>query len=196
MAELSRAERKKQAKRAFITLMCIAFGIGVIVGIVSHAIVVKVSATKVMTASNSSFPQVEQTDSPYFTNTLEHTKIHPITTEPVVSNPENEWIKFTATAYCGCQKCCGEWAVKNRPNGKVIGAAGVELIEGVSIAADTSVLPKGTTVEIKSDTVAGTFIVHDTGGALVGNKIDLYFCSHEDALNFGVQTVYLRVIDK
>jgi 3D (Asp-Asp-Asp) domain-containing protein len=103
-----------------------------------------------------------------------------------------EYVAFTATAYCPCEKCCGKWA-NNRPNGKIIGAAGVELEPGVSIAADFSVLPIGTTVEIEG---LGTYKVQDTGAAVTGNKIDIYFLNHDDAVEFGVQTVYLRVLEK
>lgn len=49
----------------------------------------------------------------------------------------------------------------------------------------------GTKVEIKG---MGTYVVEDRGGAIKGNKIDIYFDSHQEALNFGRRTVYLRVI--
>ena len=36
------------------------------------------------------------------------------------------------------------------------------------------------------------YIAEDTGGAIKGNRIDVFFDSHQDALNFGVKymTVY------
>ena len=49
----------------------------------------------------------------------------PLVEEP--AEPEPVLLgSFRITAYCSCEKCCGEWA-KNRPNGIVYGAAGVEL---------------------------------------------------------------------
>ena len=105
------------------------------------------------------------------------------------------WIEFTATAYCPCEECCGEWA-RLRPsdeNGEriIYGATGIILEEGVSIAADTTLYPMGTQFEIAG---MGTYTVQDRGGAIVGNKIDIYFESHEEAKEFGVQTVYLREV--
>lgn len=116
----------------------------------------------------------------------------PTVSESTLTESEPEYIEFRAMAYCGCHLCCGKWA-NNRPNGKIIGAAGVELKQGVSIAADFSVLPIGTSVEIEG---LGTYKVQDTGAAITGNKIDIYFLNHDDAVEFGVQTVYLRVLKK
>ena len=55
--------------------------------------------------------------------------------------------------------------------------------EGVTIAADINVLPYGTKVIIDGH----EYIVQDRGGVINGNRIDIYFESHQDALNFGVQ---------
>lgn len=100
--------------------------------------------------------------------------------------------EYRITAYCACEKCCGEWAL-NRPNGIVYGAAGVELEAGVSCA---SPLPFGTVVEIEG---LGEYIVHDRTAQWVVDKygenlIDIYFSNHEAALEFGLQyhNVYLK----
>ena len=95
--------------------------------------------------------------------------------------------EFKLTAYCSCEKCCGKWAL-NRPkdeSGKdiVYGSTGEVLIAGTSIAVDPSVIPYGSQVEINGH----TYTAHDTGGAIKGNRIDVYFDSHQAALNFGVQ---------
>ena len=107
---------------------------------------------------------------------------------------EVEWIEFVATAYCPCEKCCGVWATK-RPldeNGEqiVYGASGIVLRQGVSVAADTSVYPMGTELEIEN---LGTYVVQDRGGAIKGNRLDFYFDNHTDARNFGRKTVRVRV---
>ena len=90
--------------------------------------------------------------------------------------------KFKLTAYCSCAKCCGKWAY-NRPNGIIYGAIGEELKEGYSIAVDPSVIPYRTEVIIDGK----TYKAQDCGGAIKGNRIDVYFEDHNDALNFGVQ---------
>ncbi|MBM4035842.1 MAG: hypothetical protein FJ291_29230 [Planctomycetes bacterium] len=86
--------------------------------------------------------------------------------------------QFTATAYCSCQKCCGRGA-------KGITASGKGVRRGM-IAADWGVLPRGTRVEL-SAFPGHTFVVEDTGSAIVGNRIDVWFPSHLLARQFGVR---------
>lgn len=88
---------------------------------------------------------------------------------------------FTVTAYCPCEKCCGAYA-----NGYT--ATGAKAIQGVTIAADPDVLPMGTEIELDGH----TYTVQDTGGAIAGNRLDLYFDSHEDALRWGVREKIVR----
>lgn len=98
------------------------------------------------------------------------------------------YTQFTATAYCKCTECNGRWGT-DKPDGQAESATGAKLSEGVSIAADFSVLPPFTQVEISG---MGIYTVHDCGGAIKGNRIDIYFENHEDAQAFGVQTVWVR----
>lgn len=90
--------------------------------------------------------------------------------------------EFKLTAYCSCFICCGVWA-NNRPNGIVYGAIGEELKEGYSIAVDPTVIPYNSEVIINGK----TYEAQDCGGAIKGNRIDVYFENHNDALEFGVQ---------
>ena len=103
--------------------------------------------------------------------------------EPIEEKKEHASLgEFKLTAYCPCEKCCGIWAY-NRPNGVVYGAIGEELKEGYSIAVDPSVILYGTEVVINGK----TYKAQDCGGAIKGNRIDVYFNDHDDALEFGVQ---------
>lgn len=88
---------------------------------------------------------------------------------------------FTVTAYCPCEKCCGAYA-----NGYT--ATGAKATQGVTIAADPDVLPMGTKIEMDGH----TYTVQDTGCAISGNRLDLYFDSHEDALQWGVREKIVR----
>lgn len=95
--------------------------------------------------------------------------------------------EFRLTAYCSCELCCGKWAL-NRPideNGDeiVYGAIGERLKEGYSIAVDPKVIPYRTEVIINGH----TYKAQDCGGAIKGNRIDVYFEDHQAALSFGVQ---------
>ena len=95
--------------------------------------------------------------------------------------------EFKLTAYCSCSLCCGIWA-NNRPideNGDEIiyGAIGERLEEGYSIAVDSTIIPYRTEVTINGH----TYKAQDCGGAIKGNRIDVYFEDHNEALKFGVQ---------
>ena len=95
--------------------------------------------------------------------------------------------EFKLTAYCSCSLCCGKWAY-NRPvdeNGNeiVYGSIGERLNEGYSIAVDPSIIPYRTEVIIDGH----IYKAQDCGGAIKGNRIDVYFEDHNRALEFGVQ---------
>ena len=101
--------------------------------------------------------------------------------------------EFVLTAYCPCEKCCGEYGV-NRPideNGDLIvyGAYGARLEAGVSIATDPDVIGFNQEVYING----GVYRALDTGGNIKGNQIDIYMAGHDEAVEFGVQyaDVYL-----
>lgn len=101
---------------------------------------------------------------------------------------------FTTTAYCACSVCCGIWA-ENRPvdeNGNPIiyTASGTVATEGRTIAVDPSVFPYGSEIIIDGH----TYIAEDCGGAIKGNRLDIYFESHEAALAYGVQEVEVFVV--
>ena len=103
---------------------------------------------------------------------------------------------FKLTAYCSCSLCCGKWAY-NRPvdeNGDeiVYGAIGERLTEGYSIAVDPTVIPYRTEVIINEH----TYKAQDCGGAIKGNRIDIYFNNHQEALNFGVQYAEVFLVVK
>ena len=112
-----------------------------------------------------------------------------------VIEPELTYLgEYTITAYCSCEKCCGVWA-KDRPNGIVYGAAGIELAEGVSVA---STLPFGTQIIIDG---VGQYIVQDRTASWIAEKydnkiIDIYFENHEDALNFGKQYHEIYILNE
>jgi 3D (Asp-Asp-Asp) domain-containing protein len=106
------------------------------------------------------------------------------------TTPPEERIDAVATAYCPCEICCGKWAL-NRPDDIVYTASGAIAEEGVTIAADWSVYSPGTILYIEG---IGERTVQDRGGAISGQKIDVFFNNHEDALRFGRQEVRIKVI--
>lgn len=89
---------------------------------------------------------------------------------------------FTLTYYCPCKKCCGKYA-------SGITASGTTATAGRTIAA-SSQYSFGTKMIINGH----TYTVEDRGGAIKGNKIDIYVDSHQEALKLGRKTnvpVYL-----
>ena len=83
--------------------------------------------------------------------------------------------EYKITAYCPCSKCCG------KSDG--ITATGVLARQGRTIAVDPQKIAYGDRVIINGH----TYTAEDCGGAIKGNRIDVYFDSHEHALEFGVQ---------
>jgi 3D (Asp-Asp-Asp) domain-containing protein len=96
------------------------------------------------------------------------------------------WMEVTA--YCPCTRCCG-------PRAQGITASGHPVTHnaGRFVAADTSVLPFGTRVSIPGYHDATPVPVLDRGGAIKGAKLDLYFPTHDQALQWGRQWVMVTV---
>lgn len=85
--------------------------------------------------------------------------------------------------YCNCEQCCGIWA-------DGLTASGTVPEEGRTIAMDKR-FPFGTEIVI-GDTV---YRVEDRGGAIKGNKIDIYLDSHSECLKKGrhTETVQIKI---
>ena len=97
----------------------------------------------------------------------------------IVNSNNNGTTKiFKVTAYCSCAKCCG----------KVTGrtASGTHATAGQTVAASGQ-FAFGTKLIINGQ----EYTVEDRGGAIKGNKIDIYVNSHAEALAWGVR--YLPV---
>lgn len=88
---------------------------------------------------------------------------------------------FKITYYCACELCC------DVETG--ITATGAPVIEGQTIAVDPKVIPYGTEVIIGGH----VFTAEDCGGAIKGDRIDIYVNDHQHALALGVDysDVYL-----
>ena len=89
----------------------------------------------------------------------------------------------TATAYTGsCKGCSGITAtginLKKNPNMKVI-------------SVDPKVIPLGTKVYVEG---YGNAIAGDTGGAMKGKKIDVFFSSQQKAIQWGRKSVKVKIL--
>lgn len=90
---------------------------------------------------------------------------------------------YKVTAYCSCAKCCGRYA-----SGYT--SSGTKATAGRTVAASSS-LPYGTKLNINGK----TYVVEDRGGAIKGNRIDVYVNSHAEALAWGVKYLPVEVIN-
>ena len=93
-------------------------------------------------------------------------------------------LTMSATAYTAyCAGCSGVTAngtdLRANPGAKVI-------------AVDPNVIPLGTRVWVEG---YGEAIAADTGGAIKGNKIDVFIPTQEGALNWGRRTVTVKILN-
>lgn len=102
------------------------------------------------------------------------------------------------TGYCKCKQCCGwERNWYGRPTSKGSGKAkkvgrtsqGTKAKVG-TIAADTGKYPFGTIMQVPG---YGYGRVEDRGSAIKGEKIDLFFKSHKQALQWGRQQRQVKI---
>ena len=89
---------------------------------------------------------------------------------------------YKVTAYCACVQCCG------KTDG--ITASGTQATANRTIAAP-STFAFGTKVVINGI----TYTVEDRGGAIQGNRIDIYMDTHYEALQWGVRYVEVEVLN-
>lgn len=103
--------------------------------------------------------------------------------ETLINNDNNTSVSeaksFRATAYC----------LKGRT------ASGRNVSRGI-VAADTRILPLGTRIQISGGAYSGTYTVADTGGAVRGNKVDIWVPSCSEANRFGRRNVMVSVLGK
>ncbi len=104
--------------------------------------------------------------------------------QPVENQETGKKITVEATAYtASCEGCSG------------ITSTGINLIENPDmkvISVDPSVIPLGSKVHVEG---YGEAIAADTGGAIKGNKIDVFVPDHDEAVQFGRKEVTVTIID-
>jgi 3D (Asp-Asp-Asp) domain-containing protein len=96
-------------------------------------------------------------------------------------------VQMNVSAYCPCEKCCGEFS-----DGYT--ASGYKIQKGDRFAAAPRTLAFGTKLRVPGYANDSTIDVRDRGGAIKGNRLDLYFDTHREALEFGRQQLPVTVI--
>ena len=80
-----------------------------------------------------------------------------------------------------------------RPVEKLHTASGTRPKEGRTIAVDRNVIPLGSTVYIEG---FGYYIAEDTGGAIKGNRIDIFLMDYNKARQLGRKSAKVWVLGK
>lgn len=93
-------------------------------------------------------------------------------------------LTMVATAYDPCYQC-------NYPYYGAPSYIGLPLAYGI-IAVDPNVIPMGTKLYVEG---YGEGIAADQGGAIKGNRIDLCFATHQQALDYGIKTVKVTLLN-
>lgn len=135
------------------------------------AVVLTIFATAVYFDGKMEQRLVEANQTP--TATEVSYEYNPIHVEEIVEESK-ELITLRTIAYCPCEKCCG-WNTG-------ITYSGTTATAGRTIGANLEQFPIGTELEIDGI----TYVVEDKGNLSKGT-IDIFFNSHEEALNYGVQ---------
>jgi len=84
------------------------------------------------------------------------------------------------TAYCPCEKCCGNYA-------DGITASGYKIQYGDRFVAAPKMIPFGTEIIISGYNNNKPVKILDRGGAIKVGRLDVYFDSHKEALKWGRQ---------
>lgn len=134
---------------------------------------VTVSIEKDSSPDNGSTHSGQEQSSSSDSNESEYVNAGPGAKKEEADTTEGESLgMFTITGYCNCSVCSG---------GHNKTFSGTVPQPGHTISADLNVFPLGTRLLI--DGV--TYTVEDKGSAVVGNKLDIFYGSHEEALAKG-----------
>lgn len=109
---------------------------------------------------------------------------NPVQNTELYEQQQGDEMLVIATAYTAyCKGCSGTTAygidLRANPNQKVI-------------AVDPRVIPLGTKVWVEG---YGEAIAGDTGGAIKGHKIDVFIPEYENAMQWGVKKVKIKVLN-
>ena len=96
----------------------------------------------------------------------------------------NSFLIMLATAYDPSPKSCGKWAKYH------LTSTGRKVRVGY-VAVDPKVIPLHSVIYIQG---LGTYEAEDTGSAIKGNRIDIFYPTYEQARHFGRRRVKVWLI--
>ncbi len=110
----------------------------------------------------------------------------PVKAEVVAADHIPTVIEMNVSAYCKESCCCGKFADGITASGAVA--------EGFFVAAPPE-YPFGTLMVVPGYADGLPVEVKDRGGSIKGNKLDLFFETHQEALNWGRQYLEVEVLE-
>ena len=91
------------------------------------------------------------------------------------------------SAYCACEKCCGKSSDKTT-------ASGHKIEWGDTFVAADERYPFGTEMIVPGYNNSEPVKVLDRGYSIRGNRLDVFFDSHQKAIQWGVKYLSVKVL--
>jgi len=109
--------------------------------------------------------------------------------QPAARGATTRTMTVEATAYCPCRVCTGKG-----PEHPAYGitASGAPAAPG-TVAVDPAAIPLGTRMWVEG---YGEAVAADTGGMIKGRKIDVYFPTHQEAVEWGRKRVTIKIFQE
>jgi 3D (Asp-Asp-Asp) domain-containing protein len=164
-----------KTKRIFVVIVLIVILCAVVNYARNEGRVVLLSTTVTETATSN--------NQPVSNNSVKETNTAVLNP---VQNDEWKTVRMRVTAYCPCPKCCGK-------SSDGITACNHKIQDGETFAAADQKYPFGTEMIIPGYNDGSPVEVLDRGGAIYGNRLDVYFDSHQQALDWGVRYLDVKI---
>jgi len=105
-----------------------------------------------------------------------------------VYKKSDKWqtVPMRVTAYCPCSQCCDRYA-------DGVTASGHKIQPGETFVAADKRYAFGTEMIVPGYAKSLPVKVLDRGGAVKGDRLDVFFHSHQQALDWGVKFLYVKV---
>ncbi len=122
------------------------------------------------------------------TNITQINTVPAVTTPPQIEPATPLWrtVQMRVTAYCPCEKCCGKSA-------DWITASGHKIQPNETFVAAGKQYPFGSEMIIPGYNNNQPVKVLDRGSAIQDSRLDLFFPSHQKALNWGVKSLPVQI---
>lgn len=194
----------KQDRTYEILLITLSMLIGIMIGVGSMAftpdkVVYSEPVDKTKTVYVYVKPEEPQTIKPIEQELSKEQDIKKPKETPTRGTPRRKHKEFVITAYDNTVESQGKW-VNQTATG--FNLKGHTLESAKCIAVDPKVIPLGSKVELIFDNnykhLNGVYIARDTGGAIKGNKIDLFMgdcVSKKTVRNFGRRKVQVNILE-